>query len=44
MPVRTSILSRKQITERRTEDDRRVKNLGPRRVLSADPALNAENF
>jgi len=28
MPVKTSTLSRKQIKERRTEEDRRVKNLG----------------
>ena len=44
MPVRTSILSRKQITERRTEDDRRVKNLGSPTGIERRSGLKRRKF
>ena len=44
MPVRTSIFSRKQITERRTVKDRRVKNLGTPTGIERRSGLKRRKF
>ncbi|MDH3828928.1 MAG: SpoIIE family protein phosphatase [Desulfobacterales bacterium] len=44
MPVRTSTLSRKQNTERRTKKDRRVKNLGSPTGIERRLGLNRRKF
>jgi sigma-B regulation protein RsbU (phosphoserine phosphatase) len=44
MPVRTSTLSRKQNTERRTKEDRRVKNLGSPTGIERRSGLNRRKF
>jgi len=44
MPVRTSILSRKQIKERRTADDRRVKNIGSPTGIERRSGLKRRKF
>ena len=44
MPVRTAILSRKQNTKGRTEEDRRVRNLGTSNGIERRNGLNRRKF